>query len=395
MTDQYLLVLGRNFELSRAEANLFCEEIFVDPKQKLMLAQNLRLENPRNIPRDENQLFLDRLGGTIRMGKVLGEFGSKEEIVQEIFTHTKRETPEDKRCKLGISVFGTGDDFLRSVIGKTRGIFEKNEISIRIENVGQKSLTSGQLFERKILKKGFEFIIWQNGNTFLLASTIANQNLRNYVLRDRSKTFRDAKMGMLPPKLAQILINIADPKEGETIIDPFCGSGTINSEAAIMGYKTVGSDLVEKNIKGSIENFAFLSEKFRYDNAGGEFFKSNAIEFPWEKYPNAIMATEGWLGHNFTNRPTKEEILRNSYLVIDMWNDVFQNMKGNGPRKIALCLPAWLYEKQYVSFHEKIFAKISKTGYTPLALFGDKKTFLYAREGAFVAREICVLEKTN
>ncbi len=393
MNDQYLLVLGRNFELSRAEALLFCDEIFASEKEELLLAENLRFENPRNIPRAPEQLFLDRLGGTIRMGKVLGEFFSKEELVQAIFEHTTQETPDEKRCKLGISTFGTGNDFLQSMLGKTRGFFEKNEISLRIENVGTKSLTSGQIFERKILKKGFEFLIWQNGNSFLLASTVANQNLRNYVLRDRAKTFRDAKMGMLPPKLAQILINLADPKTGETVIDPFCGSGTVNAEAAIMGYKTVGSDLSEKNVKGAIENFAFLAEKFRYDPQSGAFFESDAVEFPWDKHAKAIMATEGWLGHNFTHKPTKEEIQRNSQLVIDMWSDVFKNMKKSGPRRIALCIPAWQYERRYISFHEKIFAKISKHGYTPLALFGGKPTFLYAREGAFVAREICVLER--
>ncbi|MBQ6317967.1 MAG: hypothetical protein IJI13_10660 [Oscillospiraceae bacterium] len=51
---------------------------------------------------------------------------------------------------------------------------------------------------------------------------IGVQDIDAYAKRDQARPARDAKVGMLPPKLAQILINLCGPiKPGATILDPF------------------------------------------------------------------------------------------------------------------------------------------------------------------------------
>ncbi|MBR0061499.1 MAG: hypothetical protein IJP68_08465, partial [Selenomonadaceae bacterium] len=51
---------------------------------------------------------------------------------------------------------------------------------------------------------------------------IGVQDIDAYAKRDQARPARDAKVGMLPPKLAQILINLCGPLEpGATILDPF------------------------------------------------------------------------------------------------------------------------------------------------------------------------------
>ena len=49
--------------------------------------------------------------------------------------------------------------------------------------------------------------------------------------------------GKFYPQLAKSLLNIADLKEGGTILDPFCGSGTVLLESYLNGYKSFGLDL--------------------------------------------------------------------------------------------------------------------------------------------------------
>ena len=196
-------MLGRNFELSRAELNMFCEEIFVDAEKSLFIGENLLFQNPRELPKSPEQLFLDRLGGCVRMAEIIGEFEDKSKLLKTVWTRIEAA----EKFKVGFSVFGGGKSLLPELIGKTKRHFDK----IRVENFQGKNLSSGQIFERRLLQKAHEFIVWKKGDTFLLAETIANQNLRNYVLRDRHKVFRDSKMGMLPPKLAQILINLVAP----------------------------------------------------------------------------------------------------------------------------------------------------------------------------------------
>ena len=52
------------------------------------------------------------------------------------------------------------------------------------------------------------------------------------------------------PKVARALINISCVKKGDTLYDPFCGTGGILLEAGLMGINVVGSDIEEKMIKG-------------------------------------------------------------------------------------------------------------------------------------------------
>ncbi|MEG8018781.1 TRM11 family SAM-dependent methyltransferase [Sphingomonas sp. LR55] len=45
------------------------------------------------------------------------------------------------------------------------------------------------------------------------------------------------------PRMARALINITCPDDKDILLDPFCGSGTANVEATIMGLSSVGTDI--------------------------------------------------------------------------------------------------------------------------------------------------------
>lgn len=72
----------------------------------------------------------------------------------------------------------------------------------------------------------------------------------------------------LHPKYARALVNLARASEGETFLDPFCGTGGILLEAGFIGAKLVGSDIKEKMIEGCKENLS----KF---NVHSSFFRSD------------------------------------------------------------------------------------------------------------------------
>jgi len=58
----------------------------------------------------------------------------------------------------------------------------------------------------------------------------------------------------LHPRYARALINILQVKEGQTLLDPFCGTGGILLEAAAMGIKALASDISEEMIQGTKQN---------------------------------------------------------------------------------------------------------------------------------------------
>jgi len=279
-------------------------------------------------------------------------------------------------------------------MGMIKQDFEARRTKVRIENHAGKNMTSGQIFDRRLLQKGNEFVIWKNGNSFLLSQTVANQNLRNYTLRDRKKSFRDAKMGMLPPKLAQILINLANPKLEDLVIDPFCGSGTVNTEAAVIGFRTEGSDINANFIKGAQQNFIEMSTKFRYPPDSGRFFVEDAIQINWEN-KSGVICTEGFLGHNFTKAPEIKEIDAQARMILKIWLNVFKKLEKSKIKTISLCLPCWNFKGRKISIAKQLFAKVEKNGFIAQPLFEEEKSFIYERDKTFVAREICVLKRLS
>ncbi len=62
--------------------------------------------------------------------------------------------------------------------------------------------------------------------------------------------------GKFHPQLVKGILNIIGVKEGETVLDPMCGSGTLNVEASIMGINSVG---IEKS------PFCVLMSKVKYE----------------------------------------------------------------------------------------------------------------------------------
>ncbi|MFH0979028.1 MAG: DNA methyltransferase, partial [Candidatus Woesearchaeota archaeon] len=57
----------------------------------------------------------------------------------------------------------------------------------------------------------------------------------------------------LHPKLARAMVNMTGIKKG-TIVDPFCGTGGILIEAALMGIKAKGYDINPEMVSASIQN---------------------------------------------------------------------------------------------------------------------------------------------
>ncbi len=61
----------------------------------------------------------------------------------------------------------------------------------------------------------------------------------------------------LSPKLSRLFLNLARTREGSRILDPFCGSGSILIEAALMGLEAYGLDMDMEMVWGAIRNLSY------------------------------------------------------------------------------------------------------------------------------------------
>jgi tRNA (guanine10-N2)-dimethyltransferase len=59
---------------------------------------------------------------------------------------------------------------------------------------------------------------------------------------------------VLYPKFARGLVNLSRVKEGEVLLDPFCGTGSVLIEASIIGINTIGMDISMKMCRGALNN---------------------------------------------------------------------------------------------------------------------------------------------
>jgi tRNA (guanine10-N2)-dimethyltransferase len=55
-------------------------------------------------------------------------------------------------------------------------------------------------------------------------------------------------------KLARCMVNLAHPKMGNLVLDPFCGTGTMLIEAALIGCRVIGLDVQRRMARGTLRN---------------------------------------------------------------------------------------------------------------------------------------------
>ncbi len=90
----------------------------------------------------------------------------------------------------------------------------------------------------------------RKGRTYLLLSKPGIMNQGWAGRRPRSRAFFHPSA--IFPKLSRALVNIAGVKEGETLLDPFAGTGSILLEASIVGALPVGVDISWKMARGAL-----------------------------------------------------------------------------------------------------------------------------------------------
>ena len=70
----------------------------------------------------------------------------------------------------------------------------------------------------------------------------------------------------MDPILARVLVNLSEVSAGESVLDPFCGTGGILIEAGLCGILPKGLDIQEKMVSGTqknLENYGILNHDIK------------------------------------------------------------------------------------------------------------------------------------
>ena len=110
-------------------------------------------------------------------------------------------------------------------------------------------------------------------------------------------------------KLTRVMINLIGIKEGETVCDPFCGTGTTLLEAESMGIHGVGFDFDEKMCKISKENLKVNGYKSIVFNSDFQELTKISQDFDG-------IVTDLPYGRSSKTSEKPEEILRRFFLIL-------------------------------------------------------------------------------
>jgi len=333
---KYFLILGRNEALSLAEAVSLLQGRLKKPN---LLAYGSFLIFEADEPID----FWSEFGGAIKFGEIIGEIKEIAEIKADIFIpHLDKE----KKNFFGISFYkesptpprpcvsrslgsqaGRGGDGERSSpstanagqagrgrnrpdvfkLGMTlKRQFEEKNVKIRLVTSKEETLSSVVVKTNKLLTRGLEAVILDAGDKLFIGKTLAVQEFADYEFRDYGRPGRDPLSGMIPPKLAKMMLNLstanagqAGTKKEDIILDPFCGSGTILTEAAILGYTNlIGADISEKAVDDSKKNMEWVKNNYRLQTTDYRLQQIDVREISKMVAPNSVDAivTEPYLG---------------------------------------------------------------------------------------------------
>jgi tRNA (guanine10-N2)-dimethyltransferase len=123
----------------------------------------------------------------------------------------------------------------------------------------------------------YEFIGIITGEYFIFGLTLSVSNRRALDLR-QGKYKPRFHPGVMHPRLARAMVNLAQMKKGDAFIDPFLGTAGIGVEAGLIGCKVIGIELEKKMIYASIKNLKFYDIDFDIIYGDSRYFPLRNIE---------------------------------------------------------------------------------------------------------------------
>ena len=285
-----VFILGRQPEISLAELQAVYRR-----KPKLLAGHLAGLD----IKQETTLATAKNLGSIVKVAELISDsFTLDAESIARLTHHLFGQTTG--KITLGVSYYGSSAksnltaNFSRAI----RASLEQSGHSVRLVPSEQATLSTATVLHNKLAignPKKVELLLTPapGSHRLAVAKTIYVQDIGAYTLRDRGRPRRDTRNGMLPPKLAQTMINLAQGAcqltRPTNLLDPFCGTGVILQEAGLMELTTYGSDNNPRMIEYTQTNLDWLARRYRLASRP-RLTIADATDFNWQQWlaPNRL-----------------------------------------------------------------------------------------------------------
>jgi tRNA G10 N-methylase Trm11 len=281
-------------------------------------------------------------------------------------------------------------DILMKILGGTTEIFTVEDIITRDNAKKVKNINKVNIDNEKTA----------------YGQIVAKQDIKEFEKKEINKPYTQGKGGMLPSKLAKIMLNLGITKDTEAIYDPYMGTGTILMEALIQGYKVIGSDINTDSVKGTRKNLLWTSEEFGVEDQS-QLFLNDARSLPEQllnRDENISIVTEPYLGSSWSKPVSKN--VRNIKIINSIDKMIQSSIRSltkilKNNQRLVIIIPSFKTKHDiiYLKARSMDYGNLRKISIIPENfLFESKKlgkleSFFYYREKAIVRREIFIFEK--
>ncbi len=388
---KYFFVFGRDPLLCRAEACAFLEKHSPDFKFRGLGERTALVETVL-----EAEELQRELAGTVKIGEILSQ-GNAESVFREL--KEKDFFPSGKKFFYCLNDFSRGKrKEFREIAGIVKGKAKNERLKAVLKHPkphGKEKefvVNPSEVERWKLLRKGLDLLVEFSGKKVFAGKTVSCSNPKESREKDLGKP-EQRPLHTLSVRVAGILVNLSGAKPGETLLDPFCGIGTILQEAMQRGINSAGVDTDKEAVGKAKKNLEWFKKKFGC-RAEWKVMEGDAGKVHGLVREADAAATEPFLGPFIKETPSRKDAEKTAGELESLYSKFFESLekvlKEKGRAAVILpCIP--LREGGFFCVKENVFRE---NGFTDVSLKGAGKIFpVELKEESKIKRNVYLLEK--
>ena len=374
---EYMFILGSNWLLSIAELLIYVrnrgyEAILVDHSRNAAV-----LDFKEKLSVEEVIDMQSALGGCYKTGRVIQRYDvdiptnaypthgrSDKEALSVLnscpWFHHLWQNPTGKKIRFGVSTYPVFDGrspiqyrrFTRGLSNTLKQILmqkgakradyyaydrpdKRNPKKVNL-SLWPKTIASGNL----LTPPNNELLAAFTEKNLYLARTMVVYDSMLQQYRDESRPYISSEIST-SPKVCRTLLNLAGARPGDTVLDPFCGTGTLLIEATMLGMKCIGVDIDADQVQGTKANLLWFAkdsgQRIEFQVIRGD---SRQLSELVGKQVDAV-AFEPYLGPVTTKQPEMNDAGNTIKELTQLYHDVLVQVEDilRPDGRVAMTLP--------------------------------------------------------
>jgi len=400
-----LFISGKNWILSLAELIayfnarqiLFQIDYFSTEFFKLTLKEDL------------NTQIISDLGGTLKIAEIKTKLPT--ETIKEAFPERNKKAQKEvskavassgipngmakslNKILFGISIYTSDNDIKKA--GGSIQRYVGSAIKEELATLGRKSsfmgigvdrseaqLTHVEVLKKQLVENQAEVLLCVGKTETWIGITVAVHNPFEFQKRDIYKPNQRAIFGM-PPRLARMMVNLSACTAEKTLLDSFCGVGTILQEALLERAMVVGVDVNSWCVKAATENLEWLEQEYHLTDADFRVIQGDVCHLSERVGVESVdcVVSEPDLGPALRETPTgpyaQKIIGKLKPMFLDFIEQAYQVLRPNG--RLVLVTP-YIRTRSREAVTMPIDEKLREVGFKRIYPFTDDMFSAEAQE---------------